>query len=166
MLSRLSRTRLAGIVVAAVLAAALAAKAAFAFPFQFGIDFYQFWGVPIAHRTAVAASPYLDPPGYERALNGIADASDNAKLKRANAFRRTLETMATPFFYSAFALVSPDYETAQIVPYVAALSRHSDRRGGPRHGFEASSLIAIGVPRTLRGAHLQTRSCRISSTET
>jgi len=115
MLSRLSRTRLAGIVVATVLAAALAAKAAFAFPFQFGIDFYQFWGVPIAHRTAVAASPYLDPPGYERALNGIADASDNAKLKRANAFRRTLETMATPFFYSAFALVSPDYETAQIV---------------------------------------------------
>ena len=115
MISRLPSSRLAGIAVAAILAAALAAKAAFSFPFQFGIDFYQFWGVPIAHRTAVAASPYVDPPGYERALNGIADASDNAKLKHANAFRRTLETMATPFFYSAFALVPSDYESAQVL---------------------------------------------------
>jgi hypothetical protein len=113
MISRFPGTNVAGILAAAVLAAALAAKAVFAFPFQLGIDFYQFWGVPIAHRTAVAASPYLDPPGYERALNGLADASDNAKLKHANGFRRNLETMATPFFYSAFALVPDDYETAQ-----------------------------------------------------
>jgi hypothetical protein len=115
MLSRLPGSRLAGIAAAAVLLAALVAKAVFAFPFQLGIDFYQFWGVPIAHRTAVAASPYLDPPGYERALNGLADASDNAKLKHANGFRRNLETMATPFFYSVFALVPDDYETAQVL---------------------------------------------------
>ncbi|HEY2629755.1 MAG TPA: hypothetical protein VGI57_11545 [Usitatibacter sp.] len=113
MSSRLSGPRIAAIAAAAVLAAALLSKAVFAFPFQLGIDFYQFWGVPIAHRTAVAASPYLDPPGYERALNGLADASGNDKLKHANGFRRNLETMATPFFYSAFAFVPGDYETAQ-----------------------------------------------------
>ena len=114
MLPRLLGTRAAGFTVAAVLAAALAAKAVFAFPFQLGIDFYQFWGVPVAHRS-IAASPYLDPPAYERALNGIADASDNAKLKHANGFRRSLETMATPFFYSTFALAPGDFETAQIL---------------------------------------------------
>jgi hypothetical protein len=113
MSSRLTGLRIAFLAAAVVFAAALVAKAVFAFPFQLGIDFYQFWGVPIAHRTAVAASPYLDPPGYERALNGLADASGNAKLKHANGFRRNLETMATPFFYSAFAFVPGDYETAQ-----------------------------------------------------
>ncbi len=112
MLSRLPGSRLAGIAAAGILLAALVAKAVFAFPFQLGIDFYQFWGVPIAHKS-IAASPYLDPPGYERALNGLADASGNAKLKHANGFRRNLETMATPFFYSTFALVPGDYETAQ-----------------------------------------------------
>jgi len=112
MLPRLLGTRTAGIAVAAALAAALALKAVLAFPFQLGIDFYQFWGVPVAHR-GIAASPYLDPPAYERALNGIADASDNAKLKHANGFRRSLETMATPFFYSAFAIAPDDYESAQ-----------------------------------------------------
>ena len=105
-------SRAAVIAAAAALFAALVAKAVFAFPFQLGIDFYQFWGVPIAHRT-IAASPYRDPPAYERALNGIADASDNAKLKHANGFRRSLETMATPFFYSAFAIAPGDFETAQ-----------------------------------------------------
>src|SRR5271170_7341782 len=113
MTSHLTGSRVAIIAAAAVLAVALIAKAIFAFPFQLGIDFYQFWGVPIAHQTTVAASPYLDPPGYERALNGLADASGNAKLKHANGYRRNLETMATPFFYSAFAFVPRDYETAQ-----------------------------------------------------
>jgi hypothetical protein len=112
MFSRFPGSRLVGIAAAAILLAALVAKAIFAFPFQLGIDFYQFWGVPIAHRS-IAASPYLDRLGYERALNGLADASDNAKLKHANGFRRNLETMATPFFYSMFALVPGDYESAQ-----------------------------------------------------
>ena len=113
MVSPLTGSRIAVVAAAIVLSAILVAKAVFAFPFQLGIDFYQFWGVPIAHRSAVATSPYLDPPRYEQALNSLADASDNAKLKHANGFRRNLETMATPFFYSAFAFEPGDYETAQ-----------------------------------------------------
>ncbi|MGZ5661061.1 MAG: hypothetical protein ACXWG6_06820 [Usitatibacter sp.] len=106
--------RIAGPVVAAVLAMVLFAKAFEAFPYQFGIDFYQFWGVPVAHRSMVPASPYADPSGYARALNGLADASRNAKLRYANSQRRVLETMATPFFYSVFSYASEDYESAQI----------------------------------------------------
>ncbi len=113
--SRLAKTRVAGVLVAAILAAALFAKALDAFPYQLGIDFYQFWGVPTAHRSLVSASPYVDPFGYARALNAIADASDNAKLKHANSLRRNLETMATPFFYASFAFAPEDYELAQIL---------------------------------------------------
>lgn len=117
------RGAVAGFIVALALAALLAANATRDFPYQFGIDFYQFWGVPVAHRD-IAATPYDDPHGYERLLNAQADASANRKFRSANYFRRSLETMATPFFYSTFAWVPADYEKAQAVftalLYVAA----------------------------------------------
>ena len=112
-----------GSLVAVVLAALVIFKGVDDFPYQFGIDFYQFWGVPVAHRQ-IEATPYDDPEGYARLLNAQADASGNLKLKNANYFRRSLETMATPFFYSAFSWVSADYESAQtlytVLLYVAA----------------------------------------------
>jgi len=108
-----------GWIAAVLLAAVLAFKASGDFPYQFGVDFYQFWGVPVAHRQ-IDASPYNDPEGYARLLNSQADASANAKFKAANYFRRSLETMATPFFYSTFSWVPADYETAQTL-YTALL---------------------------------------------
>ena len=120
---RLLRGAAVGSLVAIVLAALLGLKAVDDFPYQFGIDFYQFWGVPVAHRQ-VEATPYDDPAGYARLLNAQADASGNAKLKNANYFRRSLETMATPFFYAMFSWVPGDYEQAQAfytaLLYVAA----------------------------------------------
>jgi hypothetical protein len=109
-------SNLLGAGIAALLAAFLLLKATAAFPFQFGIDLYQFWGVPVAYKSlATKASPYADPSGYARVLNGISDASENAKLHHANYFRRSLEPMATPFFYAAFDLAPSEFENAQIL---------------------------------------------------
>src|ERR1700682_2261955 len=97
------KSRVAAIGLAMMLAALLSIKTTDAFPYQFGIDFYQFWGVPVAHKVLVSkASPYVDPSGYAQALNQMADASDSAKLHHANRFRRSLEPMATPFLYAWF----------------------------------------------------------------
>jgi hypothetical protein len=105
-----------GACVALALAALLVAKATAAFPSQFGIDFYQFWGVPLAKGvSATPSSPYDDPQGYARVLNAMSDASSSRKLHEANAARRNLEPMGTPFLYAAFAIFPADYDQAQIV---------------------------------------------------
>ncbi len=107
--------RWAGPLVALILAAILFARAAESYPYQFGVDFYQIWGVPTAHRL-VSASPYVDSVGYARALNAIADASDSAKLKSANRlYRDTLVPMATPFYNAVFAFVPESYERARLL---------------------------------------------------
>jgi hypothetical protein len=113
--SRMPVMRWAGPLVALILAAMLFARAAESYPYQFGVDFYQVWGVPTAHR-AVSASPYVDPVGYARALNAIADASDSAKLRSANRlYRDTLVPMATPFYNAIFAFVPQSYERARLL---------------------------------------------------
>jgi hypothetical protein len=113
--AKLMRSRFAGIGVAVILAGVLFARASDAFPYQFGIDFYQFWGVPVAYRSLPSRTPYADPSGYARVLNQLSDASDNAKLHHANHFRRSLEPMATPFLYAVFDFAPADYERAQIL---------------------------------------------------
>ena len=104
-----------GACVALALAALLVVKATAAFPSQFGIDFYQFWGVPLAKTiSATQRSPYDDPQGYARVLNAMSDASASRKLHDANAARRNLEPMGTPFLYAAFSIFPADYDQAQI----------------------------------------------------
>jgi hypothetical protein len=113
--SRMAGMRWAGPLVAIILAAMLFARAAESYPSQFGVDFYQIWGVPTAHRI-VSASPYVDAAGYARALNAIADASDSAKLKSANRlYRESLVPMATPFYDAVFAFVPEGYEHARLL---------------------------------------------------
>ncbi len=125
-LARLARSKAAAVAAAVVLAALLAMSALGAFPRQFGIDFYQFWGVPLARDSAgIAQTPYVDPPAYARVLNAAADSSPSVKLRNANRQRRELEPMATPFLYSVFAAFPADYERAQAaftaVQYALAL---------------------------------------------
>lgn len=98
-----------------ILAAMLVQRAWDALPYQFGMDFYQIWGVPIAHRI-VGASPFREAPEYARQLNAIADASDEASLKRANSlYRDSLVPMATPLLDASFAWLPGDYDTARMV---------------------------------------------------
>ena len=124
-LARLARSRAAAAAGAAVLALLLGMSALGAFPRQPGIDFYQFWGVPLARASAsLQATPYTDGQAYARVLNGIADASASVKLREANRERRSLEPMATPFLYAAFAGFPADYERARalfaFIQYAAA----------------------------------------------
>ncbi len=99
--------------LAVVLAAILMQRAWEALPYQFGMDFYQIWGVPAAHRI-VGESPFRDAPGYAQALNPVADASSEASLKRANRlYRDTLVPMATPLLDASFSWLPEDYDTAR-----------------------------------------------------
>jgi hypothetical protein len=124
-LERLARSRTAAAAGAAVLALLLGMSALGSFPRQPGIDFYQFWGVPLARASAnLQATPYTDGPAYARVLNAMADASASPKLREANRYRRTLELMGTPFLYAAFAVFPEDYRRAQtifaLIQYCAA----------------------------------------------
>ncbi|MGZ6028509.1 MAG: glycosyltransferase 87 family protein, partial [Myxococcaceae bacterium] len=121
MLSAFARSRLVAAAAVAVLAAWFAFSAADAFPRQLGIDFYQFWGIPLAREAGpITQTPYVDQAAYARVLNAMADSSGNEKLRDANRLRRNLEPMGTPFLYAAFSVFSMDYETAQRI-YTALL---------------------------------------------
>ena len=137
--------RIATAAAAVVLAAWFAYSAVDAFPRQLGIDFYQFWGVPLArHAGAIEATPYVDPAPYARVLNGMADASGSAKFRDANRFRRSLEPMATPFLYAVFSVFGTDYEAAQRL-YTAMLCG-------------AAALAVFGLAR-LRGLDATMSAC-------
>ena len=124
-LRRLARSRTAAAAGAAVLGLLLGLGAITTFRYQPGIDFYQFWGVPLARASAnLQATPYTDGPAYARVLNAMADASGSPRLREANRYRRTLEPMGTPFLYAAFAVFPEDYRRAQtifaLIQYCAA----------------------------------------------
>jgi hypothetical protein len=108
-----------GVVVALVLCVFLLASAFEAFPEQPGADFYQFWGVPTAKRMMAAhdafESPYVSAEEYAENLNHLSDRYGSRKLRSANALRRTLEPMGTPFLYATFSLFPEDYDSAQAI---------------------------------------------------
>jgi hypothetical protein len=109
-----ARSRLAQIAAFLVLAAWFAMSAIDAFPHQLGIDFYQFWGVPLAREAgAIRETPYVDQTRYARVLNSMARSSTNEKFRNANSLRRDLEPMGTPFLYATFSAFPPDYEASQ-----------------------------------------------------
>ncbi len=112
--ARILRSNVAGACIALFLVAVLLGRALAAFPGQPGIDFYQFWGVPVAKAvSAMRVTPYVDPSAYAQVLNGMSDASESQKLHDANIKRRTLEPMGTPLLYATFALFPGDYDRAQ-----------------------------------------------------
>ena len=118
------RSKAVALAAALACIAALAASALALFPRQIGVDFYQFWGVPLVKAaTGTPHSPYVDPAGYAQALNEMVDAQGSPKLRAVNLLRRNLEPMGTPFLYAAFAFFPPDYVLAQslfaIVQYLA-----------------------------------------------
>jgi hypothetical protein len=103
-----------GPLAAIALLALLVLRGVETLPYQFGMDFYQIWGVPVAHRI-VGESPYVQAPAYAQALNGIADASNEASLKRANAlYRDSLVPMATPLLDASYTWLPQDYDTARL----------------------------------------------------
>jgi len=83
------------------------------FESQVGFDFYQFWGVPVAHaRVPGGPNPYVATEQYAAVLNALVDESSSTRLRLVNSFRRALQPLATPFFYASFAWLPAGYDRA------------------------------------------------------
>jgi hypothetical protein len=91
-----------------ILAVALLVNAAAAgfhdFTHFYGVDYYHYWGIPIA-RDALGSDPYASTSEYARFLNQMSDASTDIDLRWANHFRRAIEPTGTPLFYAACSLL-------------------------------------------------------------
>lgn len=79
-----------------------------------GMDFYQYWGVPVAMRLTghTLGSPYRDGQRYVETLKAYAATVTDAKLKAASGFWGGPDFAASPLLYTAFTLVSTDYTVA------------------------------------------------------
>jgi hypothetical protein len=155
-------------IAALLLCVFLLASAFQAFPDQAGADFYQFWGVGEARKlSGTSLTPYTDAAGYANTLNALSDHSSSEKLHAANASRRELEPMGTPFLYSVFALFSGNYESAQAIFVtllylgagfgVFALAR---LRG---LGFRAAACVALAVELTFAPFMVDVRAANVNS---
>ncbi len=76
-----------------------------------GIDFYHFWGVPVAMRLTghTLDSPYTQGPRYAEVLKQYASTANQPKLTAAARFWTGPDFTASPLLYAAFAVVSSDY---------------------------------------------------------
>lgn len=85
--------------------------------FRPGIDFYQYWGVGMAHKVSggVLSSPYVNLEQYDSILDSVAAASNDRRLNIANSVNHnsykkySLEMNATPLTYAVFALLPQNY---------------------------------------------------------
>lgn len=81
-----------------------------------GIDFYQYWGVPVALRLAgdTLGPPYTNGWRYTDTLTAYAATVDDPKLKAANRFWKGPDFAASPLLYTAFTWVSSSYTVSLI----------------------------------------------------
>jgi hypothetical protein len=79
-----------------------------------GVDFYQFWGVPVAQRLTghTLGSPYRDGKRYVETLRGQAARANDGKLRSANAFWSGPDFAGSPLLYTVFSVVSSQYSFA------------------------------------------------------
>ena len=148
--SRITKSNAAGFAIALVLAAFLAAQGWAGSASRFGIDFYQFWGVPVAKSVSgTRVTPYVDVPGYSGALNALSEASASAKLRGANRYRHTLEPMGTPFLYASFALFPLDYDSAHGLFAELDSSRRHEPQGSASNIAKAVGARVRHRPRRL-----------------
>lgn len=79
-----------------------------------GIDFYQFWGVPVAMRLSghTLGTPYRNGQRYSAVLKDYAAGASQPKLTAVNRFWSGPDFAGSPFLYTVFALVSSDYTSA------------------------------------------------------
>jgi hypothetical protein len=76
-----------------------------------GVDFYHFWGVPVALRLTghAVASPYREGERYSAVLRDYAATANQPKLTLATRFWSRPDFTGSPLLYAAFAWVSNDY---------------------------------------------------------
>ena len=91
---------------------AVALVDAWLFRSQVGFDFYQFWGIALAHAQLPGGNPYASPEPYASVLNAMGAGSPSARLHMMNGFRPSLQPLGTPFFYPWFAVLPRSYDAA------------------------------------------------------
>ena len=76
-----------------------------------GIDFYHFWGVPVAMRLTghTLGGPYRQGERYQAVLKDYTATVSQPKLRSAQRFWGAPDFTATPLLYQAFGVVSDDY---------------------------------------------------------
>jgi hypothetical protein len=79
-----------------------------------GVDFYQFWGVPVAQRLTghTLGSPYRDGKRYVETLRAYAGRANDTKLRAATAFWSGPDFAGSPLLYTVFSVVSSQYSFA------------------------------------------------------
>lgn len=94
-----------------------------------GVDFYNFWGVPVALRLTgdTLGSPYTNGQRYHAVLKEYAATANQPKLRSASRFWSGPDFTGSPLLYSVFTLVSSDYtfslgvfQTLQILTFLGA----------------------------------------------
>jgi len=116
----LTRPRVISAFVVLLLIPLVVAHSLNLFPRLILFDFYQYWGVAVAHRTTNGAlgNPYTNPRGYHAALNEHVAASSDPKLTAFNRMTGRPGFTATPFLYMLLAALPVDYSRAALVFHV------------------------------------------------
>jgi hypothetical protein len=98
------------VVILVMLASVTVLQSAPRFSEASGVDFYHFWGVPVARRlTLDLGSPYREDARYAAVLKQYATTVTQPKLMLATRFWSSPAFTASPLLYTAFAAVSNDY---------------------------------------------------------
>ena len=85
---------------------------------EVGIDFYQYWGVPVALRLSgdTLGAPYKNGQRYTETLREYAARAGDPRLQAANSFWTGPDFAASPLLYTAFTPVSRSY-TASLAAF-------------------------------------------------
>ena len=108
---RLRRAGVVPILIVVMLASLALPQAITRFAETIGVDFYHFWGVPVARRLSGhgLGAPYSQGERYQAALEQYATTVDQPRLRSAQRFWTAPDFTGTPLLYQAFAVVSDDY---------------------------------------------------------
>src|SRR5262245_48818304 len=111
---RPGRAGVVPILIVVMLASLALPQAISRFGETIGVDFYHFWGVPVARRLAprTLGAPYSQGERYEAVLKQYATTVDQPRLRSVQRFWRGPDFTATPLLYQAFVAVSDDYTRA------------------------------------------------------
>jgi hypothetical protein len=117
------------LLIVVMLGSLAASQAIGQFSQAIGVDFYNFWGVPVAMRLTGGAlgPPYRNGERYLAVLKDYGGTVGQPRLKAAQRFWSGPDYTGSPLLYRVFGVVSDDYtlalgafRTLQIIAFLAA----------------------------------------------
>ena len=112
-----SRSRLISVFIVLLLVQLVVTYSMNLFPRLILFDFYQYWGVSVAHRISggTLGTPYTEARRYYAALNDYASGSTDQRLATLHRMSARPGFTATPFLYMLFGALPVDYSRAATV---------------------------------------------------